>query len=217
MFYKLFVHIDSLFIQSTSISHNNLSAGPPEGLRGFLITAKNMEYLKLNDCNLKNYGTVELLHQLVKSKHTLKYLDISSNYIDEGAKKIGKFIKQLKYLETLKLSSNFISYKAANDFINDIADCKLRCLDLTDNELDEACCSLLGKMFGKHKMKRLQNGRCYIGDSYLEAFLNGWRDNINKEERNGYVNEQSAEIQPSETDLINRSEINDNIKISPEA
>ncbi|KAF7697637.1 hypothetical protein CDIK_1535 [Cucumispora dikerogammari] len=215
IFNKIFENINPVSIQSLNISHNFFDSKIPKGLGEFLIKADNIEYLQINNCFLGANGTISLLEKLIKGKKNLKYLNISANCILLPVDDLGKLIKHLTKLETLKMQRLEI-FTGLDSLIREIKDLKLKDLDLTDNDITPKSFVLLGKMFEKGKMKSLKLRNCFIHDDALRAFLKGWKENTTLGVQKNDLNKRFKELHLNELDKINNIEINENIQFDSE-
>jgi hypothetical protein len=68
----------------------------------------NLNKLSLKACNLSKDSSQNLLDGLSKFNKSLKKLNLSNNNI-EGVSNIGKFLKEHRQIEVLKLSKSSIS------------------------------------------------------------------------------------------------------------
>ncbi|KAF7685625.1 hypothetical protein CDIK_3626, partial [Cucumispora dikerogammari] len=165
---QLLRHVDSIFIQSLCISHVYLPWELPADLCNLLDKAKNIEYLKETNFNLRTDRTICLLKRLVYEKSKLRYLNMSYNNIIRGVGKIDQLINKISSLEILKMKSNSFSEMTLNDILKHIK--QVSVLDLTNIKLSPQSCLLLGRLFGKFKIKKLKLYKCNIGIKVLLNF-----------------------------------------------
>ncbi|KAF7693570.1 hypothetical protein CDIK_2297 [Cucumispora dikerogammari] len=211
---KLFENINPVFIQSINISYINFFSKLPKVLYDFFAAATNLEYLKINNCYLGYRGSILLLISLVKNKSRIKYLDISFNELEWKDDIAGRLINRLKFLERLKIKNNLIDNRILTAFIKNIRAKKFEILNVSENDLNQLSCLLLGKMFGKHEMWKLKMSKCDISDEGLQKFLQGWNENINTESNDKYLPISLAELALNKLEFTNRDEISDNMRSS---
>ncbi|KAF7685263.1 hypothetical protein CDIK_3988 [Cucumispora dikerogammari] len=179
LFIKALENINGSLIESVDFDFYFVHSDAPGSLCKFLGQAKNLEYFKIT--NLKNKGTwiIPLLQNLVNSKCKIKYLNIDYKKFDLITERPGLLINQLTTLEALFMNNNNFSADHLSVFLKDIKDLKLKQLYLRANNISLESCSLLGNMFGKNEVKRLDISDCDIYDDALMAFLDSWEQSIN--------------------------------------
>ncbi|KAF7692949.1 hypothetical protein CDIK_2362 [Cucumispora dikerogammari] len=180
IFIKTFENINGSLIESVDFDFYFVYSDAPESLCKFLSQAKNLEYFKISNLNNRGTWIIPLLQKLINSKCKIKYLNIDYkkfNLITE--ERPGLLISQLPSLGILNINRCGLFGDKLSVFLKDIKDLKLKQLYLYGNIISLESCSLLGNMFGKNEMKRLDMGNCQIRDNALIAFLDGWEQGIN--------------------------------------
>ncbi|KAF7687824.1 hypothetical protein CDIK_2979 [Cucumispora dikerogammari] len=187
IFIKIFENINGSFIESLNFNFCFVHSGAPEGLCKFLGQAKNLEYFEIFDQKDESTGIIPILQNLVNSKCKIKYLNIDYKNFDLiTERRPGLLISQLQSLDILFIfNSAWPRHNSLSVFIEDIKHLKLKQLDLCSNTMSPESCSLLGNMFGKNEMKRLDISCCDIYDNHLLFFLNGWEQGINTKNQQG--------------------------------
>ncbi|KAF7685475.1 hypothetical protein CDIK_3777 [Cucumispora dikerogammari] len=186
IFIKTFENINGPLIESVDFVFYFVHSDAPEGLCKFLSQAKNLKYLKISNLNNKSTWIISLLQKLINSKCKIKYLNVDyGKFYLITVERPGLLISQLPSLEILNIDKCGLYSNNLSVFLKDIKNLKLKQLYLYGNIVSIESCSLLGNMFGKNEMKRLDMGSCLICDNALMAFLDGWEQGINTKNQQG--------------------------------
>ncbi|KAF7685515.1 Leucine-rich repeat-containing protein 74B [Cucumispora dikerogammari] len=210
IFHSLLVNIDAFNILSLTISSVYLDYIDLAILWNILRRATHLEHLNMNNCCLGGAGIISILVNLIKAKNKLTFLDISSNNIDwRYGERIGLLLNQLSYLDTLNIRLNSDQENDIVSIIRTLKGLQLKELDLSYNIISGEGCSLLGMMFGNHKMQKLNMSTCNISDAGLSMFLSEWYRNISSNNQHNFLQETFAKFSLNETKKNNNKKSNE--------
>ncbi|KAF7685414.1 Leucine-rich repeat-containing protein 45 [Cucumispora dikerogammari] len=210
IFDSLLVNIDAFNVLSLTISSVYLDYTALGVFCNVLCRTTHLEYLNMNNCCLGSAGIIAILENLIKAKNKLMFLDISSNNIDwRDAERIGLLLNQLSYIDTLNIRLNSDQENDIVSIIRALKGLQLKELDLSYNIISGEGCSLLGMMFGNHKMQKLDISTCNISDTGLSMFLSEWYRNISSNNQHHFLQETFAKFSLSKSKKNNNKKPNE--------
>ena len=166
----------SLFKDNTvSLKVLNLSTNTVNNSVADLMTAMigDVNNISLSNCNLQEIGMIKLLSNV---KHSLEYLDISSNVIsDEAANSVADLIFRSSKLEHLNLANCEIHEEGFSAIVKAITECAgLKHIDLkSDKIVDSTMTDDIGKVIEKnHSLNHLCLSDCVFREDEMSKVAN---------------------------------------------